>query len=82
MHWMEGYGHMGWAGGGFMGLMMLLGTLFWIALFVLILVAIMRLWPQPSRREDDALSLLRQRYARGEIDQEEYERKRRDLLGS
>ncbi len=34
-----------------------------------------------SRGTDDALELLRQRYARGEIDDEEYERRRRILGG-
>lgn len=77
MHWLNGCADVGWGGGLFMGMMMLFGSLFWIALLVLIVVAIMRLWPQA--REDEALSLLRQRYARGEIDLEEFERKRRDL---
>ncbi|HBN08910.1 MAG TPA: electron transporter RnfE [Cyanobacteria bacterium UBA8530] len=65
-----------------MGLMMLFGSLFWIALLVLIVLAIMRLWPQATGlpgREDEARSLLRQRYARGEIDKGEYEEKMRDL---
>ncbi len=83
MHeWMWGSGQMGW---GWM--MMVLGSLFWIALLALVIVAIMRLWPgagtfqSSAPREDEALSILRQRYARGEIDTEEFERKRRDLLG-
>lgn len=77
MHWLDGCANLGWGGGLFMGMMMLFGSLFWIALLVLIVVAIMRLWPQG--REDEALSLLRQRYARGEIDSEEFEKRRRDL---
>ncbi|MNR75539.1 hypothetical protein D3C72_61720 [compost metagenome] len=78
---MWGYGPMGW--GWFM---MLLASLFWIAVLALIVVVIMRLWPGSSTfqsstpREDEALSILRQRYARGEIDSEEFERKRRELL--
>lgn len=32
-----------------------------------------------GRREDRALEILRERYARGEIDQETYERMKRDL---
>ena len=82
MHgWMWGYGPMGW--GCFM---MILASLFWIAVLALIVVVIMRLWPGSGTfqssvaREDEALSILRQRYARGEIDSEEFERKRRDLL--
>ena len=41
--------------------------------------------PAPSMpaapRPDDPLEILRQRYARGEIDEEEYERRRRTLAG-
>lgn len=78
---MWGYGSSGWG-----WLMMILGSLFWIALLALIVVALMRLWPGASAfqssapQEDEALEILRQRYARGEIDAEEFERKRRDLL--
>jgi putative membrane protein len=35
----------------------------------------------PAPRSDDPLEVLRQRYARGEIDEEEYERRRRVLGG-
>ena len=37
--------------------------------------------PVPPRA-DDPLEILRQRYARGEIDDEEFERRRRTLTGS
>ena len=77
---MWGYAPMGWG-----GLMMVLASLFWLALLVLIVVVIVRLWPasdsfqSSAPREDEALSILKQRYARGEIDHEEFERMRRDL---
>ena len=35
----------------------------------------------PGPRSDDPLEILRQRYARGEIDEEEFERRRRTLGG-
>lgn len=35
----------------------------------------------PSPRPDDPLEILRQRYARGEIDEEEFDRRRRTLGG-
>ena len=77
---MWGHGSMAWG-----GTLMVLASLFWLALLVLIVVVIMRLWPgsetfrSSAPREDEALSILRQRYARGEIDSEEFEQKRRDL---
>jgi putative membrane protein len=36
---------------------------------------------QPDPRPHDPLEILRQRYARGEIDEDEYERRRRTLSG-
>jgi putative membrane protein len=70
----------GMMGGALMGLFLGLGWIFWLALFVLIIVAIIRLWPVPIRMRDEALVVLRERYARGEIDKEEYEKRRRDLM--
>jgi putative membrane protein len=72
-------GMMGWG-----WVAMLFGALFWLAVFTLIVVAIIRLWPsrhtfQSSAPPDDALAILRARYARGEISGEEYETRRRDL---
>jgi putative membrane protein len=71
---MEGFGY---GGGPFWGFMMAFGSIFWLALLVLIVVAIIRLWPVP--RQDSAIALLRQRYARGDIDKNEYEQRLRDL---
>lgn len=65
-----------------------LGTmLLWVGLFALIVVGsvllIMRLW-LPTRDHDDAatrsgIRLLEERFARGEIDHDEFQR-RRDVL--
>lgn len=69
---------MGWIGGGFGWLFMLL---FW-GLVILGLVALVRWLAQPGvsqTREKTALDILKERYARGEIDREEFEQKRTDL---
>lgn len=80
MHWMYG-DPMGWGG----WVAMTLGTLFWIALIALVVVGAMR-WakgPQTFQSsqppEDRAIEILRQRYARGEISREEFERMRDEL---
>jgi len=63
-------------GMGFGGIFM---WLFWIVLVVLVIWAI-KAMASPDRSQS-ALDILKERYARGEIDKEEYEQKRRDLTG-
>lgn len=66
---------MGWGGG-------------WMWLFWLVLIVLIVAWTQgrgrdperPSRRSKSALEILDARYARGEIEREEYEQKHSDLL--
>jgi putative membrane protein len=79
--WGMGYGHM--MGGG-MGIVMII---FWIvligALILLISGAINGIRGSQQKNEGDSpkpLEILKQRYARGEIDRAEYEDKRRDLM--
>jgi putative membrane protein len=66
---------------------MLIQLLFWGGILALMAWAITRIFPsqrggeQPETREDSAEELLRQRFARGEIDAEEYEERRRILSG-
>lgn len=71
-------GGMGWWGSGMGGIFMIL----WWGLIIVGLVALVK-WllsvPQHNRPERDALDILKERYARGEIDREEYEATRRDL---
>lgn len=85
MYWGNGFG---WGGMLFGGLMMLL---FWGGLIVLGFLAFRFIsrsggWQSkdashtPFRRDDKALAILKERYARGEIDKEQYERMRSDLL--
>jgi putative membrane protein len=60
---------------------MLLWILFWVGL--LVLVTALALWLMDQRRdrqpEEDALEILRQRYARGEIDGQEFKEKQTGL---
>jgi len=58
--------------------MMLMMLVFW-TLVIMGLVVGIRWIVRESRPSDAALEILRQRYARGEIDKNEFESKRRDL---
>ena len=78
---MHGWG-MGWGGG------MVPGPLLSIVLLVLLLAAVFALvrWlgagdGGASRRTRTARDILDERYARGEIDREEYRRRRQDISG-
>lgn len=80
------YGDWGWGGWLAMGLMM---VVFWGLLIALVVVLLRGTgsvhrhdWPAPSAgATDSAQRILDERFARGEIDAEEY-RTRRDLLRS
>jgi len=81
-----GYGMMGpWMMGGFswMWLMPVFWLLF-LGLIIWAIVALVRGLSQPSdsgsSHPDSALEVLKRRYAQGEIDREEYEEKKKDLL--
>ncbi len=67
----------GWWGVG------LIWMVFWIGVLVLIGVLIWRLLQgrgvSERSTEESALEILKRRYARGEIDQEEFEEKKRGL---
>jgi putative membrane protein len=86
MPWMHGFGF-GWGGMIFGGLLMLL---FWgvvIALVVFVVRALSRpgsgqATPSagaPGQARDQALEILRERYARGEISKDEFNSMRQDL---
>ena len=60
--------------------MMLMMFLFWVLVIVGLLVAIRWLIARGrSQQSDAALNILRERYARGEINKEEFESKKKDL---
>ena len=73
------FGNNGWMGGG-MGIGM---WIFWIVLIVIV-VLLARVFARggpslPSPRRESPLDILKARYARGEIDDEEYQHRRREL---
>ncbi|WP_458207916.1 SHOCT domain-containing protein [Haladaptatus sp. NG-SE-30] len=65
--------------GGAMGLwgILWMGLLFGIPIFL-----VYTLVTHTTRRKDDSLSALRERYARGDLSDEEFERRREQLGGS
>jgi len=61
--------------------MMFIMMVFWILVIVGLVVAIRWFIGQgKSSQSDSALEILRQRYARGEINKEEFEAKKKDLM--
>ena len=88
---MWGYGpYYGSYGGGWGVAMMVFGGIFWLAVLAFIIAAVV--WfmrspgrggqgPSPIERGPTALDILEERYARGEIDRDEYLQKKRDLSG-
>ncbi len=70
-----------WGNQGFMGGFM---WIFCIAVIVgiifLVKWIVMQSRPGGQQREESSLEILKKRYARGEIDKEEFEQKKKDLL--
>ncbi|MFO7890438.1 MAG: SHOCT domain-containing protein [bacterium] len=77
---MHDWGMMNWGWGG-----MIVQLLFWIVIIVAIIWAI-RHFTGPGRSDgsasgsESALDVLKKRYASGEIDKQEFEEKKRDIL--
>jgi putative membrane protein len=75
MGWTDGYG---WMGPGW-----IIMIIFWVVV-IAGGIALVRWFGMRGRGSDDTsrrtpLEILQERYARGEIEREEYEQKRRDL---
>jgi len=77
--WGWGMHPMMWGAWGF-GMMFVM-MLFWIVVIIGVVLGIRWLIGQgKASGSDSALEILRQRYARGEINKEEFEARKRDLL--
>ncbi|GAB6151472.1 SHOCT domain-containing protein [Desulfosporosinus burensis] len=83
----SGWGCGSFFGGGFWGMGILgmgIQLLFWIVLIALIIYLFRRIGSRVHTRgftgQDPALDVLNERYARGEIDLEEYQKRKKELL--
>jgi len=83
--WGMGPGMMGWGYGmGWFGTIIM--AAFWIAVIIGIVFLIRWLVTSTgsgsygARSEESALDILKKRYARGEVNKEEFEEKKKDLL--
>jgi putative membrane protein len=70
-----------WGGYGFMGVFM---WIFWILVIVGVLFLVKWIVQQGKQsqpgHEENPLDILKRRYARGEVNKEEFEQKKKDLL--
>jgi putative membrane protein len=72
---MDGYGY------GMSSGMWILSAIFWILIFVGLVLLIKYLWERagPKGAQELPLEILKKRFARGEINKEEFEEKKKDL---
>lgn len=77
------WGHMDGYGWSMMGFGMIGITLFWILLIVALVLLVKVLWKSGSgsgrSQEKKPLDILKERYARGEIEKEEFDQRKQDL---
>lgn len=78
---MQGMMGGGMMNGGMMGGMMLMMVLFWILVIAGIVLLVRLLWNRTPGDTPNGLYILQERFARGEIDLEEYQ-ERRSVLQS
>ena len=75
---MNGFGGHGWGMG--MGWWWIIGIIVLIAIIWPVVQGINRKNNIPRESEKSALDILKERYARGEIDKQEFEERKRDLM--
>jgi len=70
---------MGYGGGGTFGILHM--VLWWVLIILGIVVLVKWLggWSRSRASGDRALDILRERYARGEIEKDEYDKRRQEL---
>ncbi len=74
MYGFDGYWGFGW----FWGMFMM--VIFWVGLILLVAWLVRELsGGHREKDEDKALTILKERYAKGEIDKKEYEEKKKEL---
>ncbi|MBU4220375.1 MAG: SHOCT domain-containing protein [Euryarchaeota archaeon] len=73
---MDGYGY------GMSSGMWILAAIFWILILVGLVLLIKYLWEGAGAKgaQESALEILKKRYAKGEINKEEFEEKKKDLI--
>ena len=64
---------MGWFGGG------IVMIVFWAIFIALIVWVVREIGDKNSRSSSNALDILKERYAKGEISKEEFESKKKDI---
>ncbi len=64
------------------GVIIFVWLIFWILAFIGLVLLIRYLWKggRTNREEGSALEILKKRYAKGEINREEFEERKKDLL--
>ena len=65
---------MGWFGGGFMMFF------FWALIIIFIVWVVREVGSKNLKSGSNALDILKERYAKGEIDKKEFEEKKKDLI--
>lgn len=77
-HMFSDYGFMG-MGGSFMGGIFMI--LFWVLVIAGIVYLVKYLSQNQNKKQDKTpLDILKERYAKGEIDKEEFEKRKKDLV--